>query len=215
MLTRIVAAAALAASVIATAHAADNSSNSSANNGQQTMQTLPQELDSKLKDDGFTDVKVVPGSFIVSAKDKRGGPVTMMIGPNSMMMVVEVADASVASTNTTRSTNSAVSEFVSISGSDELSSNVVGLDVYNNENKNIGQIKDIAIDPQGRTQAFIISVGGFLGIGDHYVAVDPSDVKISFSDSDKKWHATMNATAGQLKGAPEFKYNGRWSASKS
>ena len=47
------------------------------------------------------------------------------------------------------------SEFVSIPSSDELSSNVVGLDIYNNENNNIGQIKDIAINAHGRTQALI------------------------------------------------------------
>ena len=43
----------------------------------------------------------------------------------------------------------------------------------------------------------------------------PADVRINYNDSDKKWHATMNATADQLKAAPEFKYNGRWNASKS
>lgn len=109
--------------------------------------------------------------------------------------------------------NSSGSEFVSIAKGDDLSSNVLGLNVYNEDNKNIGQIKDVAMDPQGRTRAFILSVGGFLGIGDHYVAVNSSDVKISYNESAKKWHATMNATAAQLKAAPEFKYTGRWSKS--
>lgn len=47
-------------------------------------QSLPQELTQKLENKGFTDVKVVPGSFLVSAKDKDGDPVTMIIGPHSM-----------------------------------------------------------------------------------------------------------------------------------
>ena len=47
------------------------------------------------------------------------------------------------------------------------------------------------------------------------VAVNPAEIKVSYNGSDKKWHATINATAEQLKSAPEFKYNGRWSASKS
>jgi hypothetical protein len=34
-------------------------------------------------------VNVVPGSFLVSAKDKCGDPVTMVIGPNSMMMLTQ------------------------------------------------------------------------------------------------------------------------------
>jgi hypothetical protein len=40
-------------------------------------------------------------------------------------------------------------------------------------------------------------------------------VKVTYNDSDKKWHATMNATADQLKAAPEFKYTGKWNSSRS
>ena len=63
-----------------------------ATNVQQTVQKLPQEIRAKLKDDGLTNVKVMPGSFIVSAKDKRGEPVTMIIGPDFMMMVTKVTN---------------------------------------------------------------------------------------------------------------------------
>jgi hypothetical protein len=52
-------------------------------------------------------------------------------------------------------------------------------------------------------------------MGEHYVAVNPSAVKVSHNGSDKKWHASMNASADQLKAAPEFKYAGRWDASKT
>lgn len=54
-----------------------------------------------------------------------------------------------------------------------------------------------------------------MGVGDHYVAVNPSEIKVSYNDLDKKWPATMNATADQLKAAPEFKYTGHWNANKS
>jgi hypothetical protein len=89
------------------------------------------------------------------------------------------------------------------------------LHVYNNSKENVEKIKDIALNPHGRTDAFIVSVGGFLGLGTHYVAVNPADIKVSYNDSNKKWHATMDVTADQLKVAPDFKYNGRWNASKS
>jgi len=49
-------------------------------------------------------------------------------------------------------------------------------------------------------------VGGFLGMGDHYVAVRPSAVKLSRDAKDGKWRASMDANAAQLKAAPEFKY---------
>jgi hypothetical protein len=54
-----------------------------------------------------------------------------------------------------------------------------------------------------------------IGMGTHYVAVDPDAVKVKFDPSDKKWHANISATRDELKAAPEFKYEGQWNASKS
>jgi hypothetical protein len=86
-----------------------------------------------------------------------------------------------------------------------MSSKVVGLTVYNATNQNIGTIKDMAF--AGRTvQAYIVGVGGFLGMGDHYVAVRPSAVKITWNAGDKTWHAALDTTADALKAAPEYKY---------
>jgi hypothetical protein len=53
----------------------------------QEIQHGPQKLREKLTQDGYTDVKIVPGSYIVSAKDKDGNQVVMMIGPHSMTMM--------------------------------------------------------------------------------------------------------------------------------
>ena len=94
--------------------------------------------------------------------------------------------------------------FTYVPAQDELSSNVVGLDVYNEDKQNIGTIKDIALDASG-LNGYIVSVGGFLGKGDHFVVVRPS--AISFNAKDNKWHATMNVNADQLKAAPEYKYS--------
>jgi len=85
----------------------------------------------------------------------------------------------------------------------ELSSNVVGLAVYNEDKQNIGTIKDIALDAGG-LYGYIVSVGEFIGMGDHYVVARPS--AISFNLMGNKWHATMKVNAVQLKAAPEYKY---------
>jgi PRC-barrel domain len=94
--------------------------------------------------------------------------------------------------------------FTYVPAHDELSSNVVGLDVHNKDKQNIGTIKDIALDASG-LNGYIVSVGEFLGMGDHHVVVRPP--AISFNAKDNKWHATMNLTADQLKAAPEYKYS--------
>ena len=64
-----------------------------------------------------------------------------------------------------------------------------------------------------RDQQQIVSVGGFLGMGTRYVAVNSSDIQVSYSGTDQKWHAHISATSDELKSAPEFQYNGRWNAS--
>ena len=81
-----------------------------------------------------------------------------------------------------------------------------GLDVYNGSKQDIGTIKDIAYAGPN-VNAYIVAVGGFLGVGDHYVAVNPSDISVTWDAGAKKWHASMNTTADQLKAAPEFKYS--------
>ena len=90
--------------------------------------------------------------------------------------------------------------------SDEMyTSKVKGLSIYNQDNKSIGEIEDVAFSSKG-VDAFIVSVGGFLGMGEHYVAIAPAALNVSWDASAKKWSARMNATADQLKAAPEFKY---------
>ena len=99
--------------------------------------------------------------------------------------------------------------FVTAKPTDVLSYNLFGLNVTSNTNETIGEIKDLILS-QGELSGYIVSVGGFLGMGERYVIVRPSAVKVTYDDNDKKWHAVMNATKDQLKAAPEFKYEGRW-----
>ena len=106
-------------------------------------------------------------------------------------------------------------QFVTLQNTDMLSSNLVGLDVYDNADHNVGTIKDVAFDSSKAVKGYILSVGGVLGMGAHYIAVDMASVKVKYDPADKKWHANMDATRDQLKAAPEFKYEGEWNAGKS
>ncbi len=157
--------------------------------------TLRQQVTTDLQQAGFTNVKVKPNSFLVQANDKSGNPVTMFITPDAMTEVTTVGSNKSSGSGT----------FANIPAQDDLSSKVVGLDVYNDANQDIGTVKDIAFNGN-EISGYIVSVGGFLGVGDHYVAVHPDALNISYNSSDKKWHAKMNATADQLKAAPEYKY---------
>ena len=105
--------------------------------------------------------------------------------------------------------------FIQVLNTDMLSSNVVGLDVYNGQKDKIGKIQDVAFNASKQVTGYILSVGGFLGMGTHYVAVNPTAVMVTYDAENKTWRATMNATKDQLKSASEFKYGGQWTAGRS
>ena len=207
--TIIVAAAILttvSSMALVQANAASPAAPATSSNSQKSGAGLQEEVTKNLQQSGFTNVKVMPDSFLVQANDKSGNPVTMFIGPNSMSEVTVVGSNSQAlGTNAADSGKNSGGMFISVPAKDELSSKVIGLDVYNNDHQNIGSIKDVAYNGTS-VSGYILGVGGFLGMGDHYVAVRPSAVKLSYDAKDSKWHATMDANAGQLKSAPEYKY---------
>ncbi len=88
-----------------------------------------------------------------------------------------------------------------------LSKDLIGLNLYNGANQDVGEIKDLVLD-NGALKGYILSVGGFLGMGTHYVAVSPSSIAVNYDANDKKWQGKINATKDQLKSAPEFTYQG-------
>lgn len=52
-----------------------------------------------------------------------------------------------------------------------------GLKVYNEANENIGSINDLLMDKNGDIKIAVIGVGGFLGMGEHLVAVPYEKLK--------------------------------------
>jgi hypothetical protein len=90
-----------------------------------------------------------------------------------------------------------------------LSGQIDDLDLRNAANEAVGEIED-AIVSQGRIVGYVISVGGFLGVADRNVVVEPSAIAINYNTGNNRWEARINATKEQLQAAPEFKYEGRW-----
>ncbi len=83
-------------------------------------------------------------------------------------------------------------------------SKLVGSKVYNNANENIGSVEDIVLKADGSLDEVVLSVGGFIGIGDKYVSVPFSDLKISRDGSSVK--ITTNGTKDSLKALPDYKF---------
>jgi sporulation protein YlmC with PRC-barrel domain len=100
---------------------------------------------------------------------------------------------------------SADAKFSTVPKDEMFSSKLKGLNVYNQKDESVGEITDLAIKNH-QIDALILSVGGFLGVGERYVAVSPASVNVRFDSKNDKWMASMNTTKEALKEAPEFKY---------
>ncbi len=155
-----------------------------------------QQITSDLQKAGFSNIKVAPEAYVVQANDKSGHPVTMFLSPGEMTVFAEADQTGQAGEANARG------PFVHVPAREELSSKVVGLDVYNGANQKIGKIENIAFD-QNKLKAYIVGVGGFMGLGEHDVAVSPSAMTVNYDANDKKWHVTTTVTAEQLKAAPD------------
>ena len=119
--------------------------------------------------------------------------------------IAVLATPALAQDNKTTGTAPAAAKFSTVSKDEMFSSKLKGLNVYNQKDENVGEITDLALK-NNQVDALILSVGGFLGMGEHYVAVSPSSVSIRRDAKNDKWLASMNTTKDALKAAPEFKY---------
>ena len=57
------------------------------------------------------------------------------------------------------------------------SSKMIGLNVYNEQNERLGDINEIILDKDGKAMGYVIGVGGFLGMGEHDILVEPGKIK--------------------------------------
>ncbi len=87
-----------------------------------------------------------------------------------------------------------------------LASKFKGTDVIGADDKKIGDVSDILFDKDGKIEAYVVGVGGFLGIGAKDVALAPTAFQVvpgdkSKNESDK---LRLSMTKDQLKQAANF-----------
>lgn len=115
-------------------------------------------------------------------------------------------------------------------------SKLIHMNVYNGKNEKIGDIKELMVDKSGKIDLVAIGVGGFLGMGEHDVAVkfdqlkwvdqpvssstssnnnsrpaattgaNPATQPAATSKRNYPDHAVLNASKEQLKSMPQFDY---------
>ena len=80
-------------------------------------------------------------------------------------------------------------------------SKVVGMTVVNSANETLGTIDDLIVMPNDTVTYAVLSVGGFLGMGAHYVVVPYANL-----EARDKQMRLPNASKESLKALPSYNY---------
>ena len=78
---------------------------------------------------------------------------------------------------------------------------LLGVDVSNGQDT-VGEVADLIVTPDGRVEAIVVGVGGFLGVGQKRVALAWDSVELAERDGERV--ILVAATREQLEGMPEF-----------
>ena|SRR5579864_7003059 len=101
---------------------------------------------------------------------------------------------------------SSTSQAVPAQAADEwLTSKLKGTAVIGSDDQKIGDISDVLIDKMGHVKAFVVGIGGVLGIGAKQVALDMNAFKPMPATEGKSEQFKLSMTSDQLKQMAEFK----------
>ena len=80
---------------------------------------------------------------------------------------------------------------------------MMGSTVYDVQNRNIGKVRDLILDRNGKIAAVVVDVGTFLGMGGKSVAVQVSDLKMDHN------RITLDRTKEQLQQMANYRLENR------
>ncbi|MBA2124714.1 photosystem reaction center subunit H [Hyphomicrobium methylovorum] len=132
-------------------------------------------------------------------------PVIATAGYAQTTTTTPSANPPAATTQTTPPSTVAAPQWYQSQPGELRSSKLVGSKVTNNADENIGEINEIVLASDGSAAAAIIGVGGFLGMGEHQVAVAFKSLKIS-RDERGNDVVKLDATKESLKAAPQWSW---------
>jgi sporulation protein YlmC with PRC-barrel domain len=85
-----------------------------------------------------------------------------------------------------------------------LASKFKGTSVMSSDNQKIGSVSDILFDKTGKIEAFVVSVGGLLGVGAKEVALTPSSFDVVPGQNGKGDVLKLSLNMDELKQAQNF-----------
>jgi sporulation protein YlmC with PRC-barrel domain len=116
------------------------------------------------------------------------------------------ANPTTPATEDTAQAPAAGGDYLTAQSPEQISANTyLGQAVYNSADESIGKISDLIMEKDGGITAAVVGVGGFLGIGEKWVAVPFEKISITQVPDTDDVKLTTTETAESLQAAPEFK----------
>ncbi len=157
--------------------------------------SVKQQLKENLIRSGFTNVTVMPGSFVIHANDPQGNPMSMFVSPESFS-AFEVEPGS-NRMNSGRSVGEREPKFLSGAVWDATKADLTDTPVETSDNGNAGTIKGIVMGQNGELSYLVTTANG------HDVAINPDVMVLSYDENAKTWNAMVEATLKQIQAAPQ------------
>lgn len=110
-----------------------------------------------------------------------------------------------SSTSASSTADASSAKIVSTQSPDQwLASKFKGTDVVGTDDKKIGDVSDILFDKDGKIEAFVVSVGGFLGVGSKDVALAPTAFEVIKGSNGSADKLKLAMSKDELKQAQNF-----------
>ncbi|WP_019172319.1 PRC-barrel domain-containing protein [Pseudaminobacter salicylatoxidans] len=169
------------------------------NASKEQLQTLP-DFDRRAYDAApatATDTTAPSGNGMAQAPESDGGTMAPAAPTND--------NTAQAPAGTDSGTTGAIdkSQLTPMPMGEVRAEDLTGTTVYGTEDANVGKIGDVVLSGDGKVDAVIIDVGGFLGIGSKEVAVGMDNLAF-MTDKDGNKYLYTNFTKDQLKAQPAY-----------
>ncbi|WP_177220506.1 PRC-barrel domain-containing protein [Poseidonocella sedimentorum] len=90
---------------------------------------------------------------------------------------------------------------------DELTAeDLQGAPIYGSNDEHLGEVADLTVAEDGTIEKSIVDVGGFLGLGEHRIAIAFDEMKIMRDADGGDLRVYVGATQEQLEERPEYEY---------
>ncbi|MDW5318547.1 PRC-barrel domain-containing protein [Rhizobium sp. PL01] len=79
--------------------------------------------------------------------------------------------------------------------------------MYGAKDEDIGEVDKLVLNADGSVKQLVMDIGGFLGMGEHHIAVPLESVNIMRNEKGDDVRVYVDSTEATLKAQPEYKDN--------